>query len=190
MLLGRIGGGLILVGGAALAYVLAQPLTEVDGRLYGPDVTVPAAMLGIGAAVVSAAGSRPLHARLTRFGFGLIALGGLALIVAKAIENTGPMAALAPLLLAIAAIAGGCLSIGVSLARSRGLVRAVGAVVLLGPSLVIVGTVVGGGQVSPQPIILAGYVVTGLGLIGVAVLALGVPRLLQGRGSDPESEAR
>jgi hypothetical protein len=178
--LGRIGGGLIILGVAASAYVLGQPLTEVDGRLYGPDVTVSAAVLGIGAAVVSAAGSRPLDARLTRFGLSLLALGGLAVVVAKAIENIGPMAALTPLVIAIAALTGGCLASGLSLLRSTGLVRAVGAVVLLGLFLVIVGNVVSGGQVTPPAILLAGYAVTGLGLAGVAVLALGIPRLQQG----------
>lgn len=173
MTLGRIGGGLIILGGAALVYALGQPLTDIEGRLYPPDVTVPAAVLGIGAAVVSAAGSRPLDARLTRFGLGLLALGGLAVVVAKAIENMGPMAALTPLLIAIVAITSGCLVTGFSLARSRGLVRAIGALVLFGLLLVIIGVAIGGGA-SPPVILQVGFVVTGLGLTGVAVLALGL----------------
>jgi peptidoglycan/LPS O-acetylase OafA/YrhL len=170
--LGRIGGGLIILGGAALAYTLA----------IGPDHIAPAVLLGIGAAVVSAAGPRPLDARLTRAGLGLLAVGGLSVALALAILNSDAeeMAELVPLLVALGAILLGCLAIGLSLLRSTGPVRAVGAVVLLGLLLVIVGNVVGGGQVTPPPILLAGYAVTGLGLTGVAVLALGIPRLQEG----------
>jgi hypothetical protein len=87
------------------------------------------------------------------------------------------MAELVPILIALGAILLGCLATGLSLLRSTGPVRAVGAVILLGLLLVIVGNVVGGGQVTPPAILLAGYAVTGLGLTGVAVLALGVPQI-------------
>lgn len=172
MTLGRIGGGIILVGGAALLYTVVN----------GPNFIAPAVLLGIGAAVVSVAGPGPLDARLTRAGLGLLAVGGLSVALALAILNSDAeeMAELVPLLIALGAILLGCLVIGLSLLQSRGPVRAVGAVVLLGLLLVIVGNVVGGGQVTPPVILPAGYAFTGLGLTGVAVLALGIPRLQQG----------
>jgi len=170
--LGRIGGGILLVGGAALVYTVAAVLDWVTGT----SLIVPAVLLGIGAAVVSVAGARPLDARLTRAGLGLLAVGGLSVALALAILNSDAeeMAELVPLLIALGAILLGCLSTGLSLLRLRGPGRAVGAVVLVGLLLVIVGNVVGGGQVTPPAILLAGYAVTGLGLTGVAVLALGV----------------
>jgi len=131
---------------------------------------------------VAAAGPRPLDARLTRAGLGLQAVGGLSVAVVFAILNWEENL-MGPLILALAAIGAillGCLVTGLSLLRSTGPVRAVGAVVLVGLLLVIVGNVVGGGQVTPPAILLAGYAVTGLGLTGVAVLALGVPRLQEG----------
>jgi len=130
---------------------------------------------------VSVAGPRALDARLTRAGLGLLAVGGLSVALALAILNSDAeeMAELVPLLIALGAILLGCLATGLSLLRLRGPVRAVGAVVLVGLLLVIVGNVVGGGQVTPPAILLAGYAIIGLGLIGVAVLALGIPQIQQ-----------
>jgi hypothetical protein len=178
MTLGRIGGGILLVGGAALVYTLAA----VPDWVTGTSLIAPAVLLGIGAAVVSAAGPRPLDARLTRAGLGLLAVGGLSVALALAILNSDAeeMAELVPLLIALGAILLGCLATGLSLLRSTGLVRAVGAFVLLGLLLVIVGNVVGGGQVTPPAILVAGYAITGLGLTGVGVLALGLSRLQEG----------
>jgi len=178
MTLGRVGGGLIILGGAALVFTLAT----VPDWVTGTGLIAPAILLGIGAAVVGAAGPRPLDARLTRAGLGLLAVGGLTVALALAILNSDAeeMAELVPLLIALGAILLGCLATGLSLLRSTGPVRAVGAAVLVGLLLVIVGNVVGGGQVTPPPILLAGYAVTGLGLTGVAVLALGIPRLQEG----------
>jgi hypothetical protein len=178
MTLGRIGGGLTLLGGAALLYTLVT----VSDWVTGTGLIAPAVLLGIGAAVVSAAGPRPLDARLTRAGLGLLAVGGLSVALALAILNSDAeeMAELVPLLIALGAILLGCLATGLSLLRLRGPVRAVGAVVLAGLLLVIVGNAVGGGQATPSAILLAGYAVTGLGLTGVAALALGFPRLQEG----------
>ena len=120
MTLGRIGGGLIILAGAVLAYVLAQPPPVIDGRVYAPDVTVPALLLGLGAVLVSIAGPKPLDGRLARAGVVLIAIGAVAVAAIKTIESgDNPMAGLAPVVVALASFIGGGLAIGASLARRR-----------------------------------------------------------------------
>jgi hypothetical protein len=117
---GRIGGIVIIAAGVALVYVLAQPATVIDGRVYGPDVMGPAAIFGFGAVLVAATGPRPLDARLARGGMALLALGAFAVVAMYVIEEgSNPMAALTPLLIAIAAFATGGLAVVVSLLRSR-----------------------------------------------------------------------
>ena len=167
--LGRIGGGLILLGIPALVYT----------SVIGADLIVPAILLGVGAAVVSVAGPRPLDARLTRAGLAFLAVGGLSVAVGLAIESTdAEMADLVPVLIAVATIPVGCLATGVSLARSSGFVRAVGAVVLSGLVLALIGEVIGLGSAGPpSAILLLGVAVTGVGLAGVGVLTLGLTRL-------------
>ena len=162
----RIGGGLILVGLATLAFVTATR----------SSVVLPAALLGVGAALVSVSARMPLDARLTRIGLGLLALGAFSVVVAQVVESSDAeeMAGLAPLLIAIGALAIGGLALGLSLARSSGRVRVVGAVILLGLALVVGGEALGGGLASPPLILQVGFVIAGAGLAAIGVLALGL----------------
>lgn len=173
MTLGRIGGGFIVLAAVALGFILVQPPLDIDGRVYAPDASIPFALFGLGAALVGAAGPRPLDARLTRFGVGLLALGAFAVVVMEALESSdNPMAPLTPLLIAIGAFLIGILATGLSLARSSGPQRAVGVTLLLGLLLVIISEAVGGGLASPPPMLLIGRAVAILGLAGMGALAL------------------
>ena len=117
---GWFGIAVLVTAGVALIYVLGQPGTVVDGRVYGPDVTIPAALLGAGALVVGAAGARPFEARLARLGMAGIALGALAVIWIKLAEaSSNPMAGLVPLVIAIACFLGGGVAIAFALVRAR-----------------------------------------------------------------------
>lgn len=167
MNLGQIGGGLLLVGVTA---VVAAAVADVG-------LIVPAALAGLGAGVVAVAAPPPLDGRVTRVGLGLLAVGGLSVAVMLAIQaatrHFPEMISLVPLLIAAAAIPLGCLAVGVPLARSSGAARVVGAAVLLGSGLVLVGQVAGGAQVGVSPVVAAGVAVAALGLAGVGRLAIG-----------------
>ncbi len=116
----RLGGGLMALAAVALVYVLAQPGTVIDGRVYGPDVRVPAALLGLGALLVAVVPPKLLEGRLARTGMGFVALGAFAVVATYLVEEgTNPMAALTPLVVAIVSFVGGGLAILISLARSR-----------------------------------------------------------------------
>lgn len=172
MTLGRIGGGFILLSCAAFAYTAAT----------GLDLVVPATLVGIGAAVVAVAGPRPLDARLTRAGLAILAVGAVSNAVFTVIEQISqgaPQEGLALFLISLAAIPVGSLVAGLSLARSSGIPRAVGATLLLGLLLVIIGEALGGGLASPPPMLLIGRAVAVLGLTGVGALALGIHRYQQ-----------
>ncbi|MCI0345132.1 MAG: hypothetical protein L0221_06750 [Chloroflexi bacterium] len=124
LVLARIGWALIVVAGAGAAYVLSQPPLEIDGRVYGPDLTVPAALLGAGAALVAVVGSGPLGSRLGRVGMALLALGAFAVVAIEPAESSdNPMAALTPTVIAVVAFVSGGIAVAASLVRSRGAVR-------------------------------------------------------------------
>ena len=124
MRLGRVGWAVVIVGAVALAYVLGQPAPQIDGRVYGPDVTIPAALLGLGAVIVGLAGPKPLDSRLARVGVGLLALGAFAIAAMKTIESgTNPMAGLMPLAVALVGFVSGGVAIAIALLRRGQIAR-------------------------------------------------------------------
>jgi peptidoglycan/LPS O-acetylase OafA/YrhL len=121
MRLARIGWVVVILGAVAIAYALGQPAREVDGRVYGPDVTIAALLFGLGASLVSAVGQPPLDTRLARVGMALLAVGAFAVAAIKPAESSGnPMAGLTPVVVAFVALVSGALAVAVSLVRSRG----------------------------------------------------------------------
>jgi peptidoglycan/LPS O-acetylase OafA/YrhL len=124
MRLGRIGWAVVILGAVAVAYDLGKPGRVVDGRVYGPDVTIAALLFGLGASLVSAVGQPPLDTRLARIGMALLAVGAFAVAAIKQVESSGnPMAGLTPVVIAFVAFVSGGLAVAVSLLRSRGSVE-------------------------------------------------------------------
>ena len=175
MNLSRIGGGLLIVGVAAF----------VAAAVADFSLTAPAALAGLGAVLVAAAGPPPLDRRLVRFGLVMLAVGALSVAIMLAIQaatqHFPEMISLVPLLIGAVTLPAGCLAVGVPLARSSGASRFVGLLVLLGLALVGIGEVSSAAQAGPVSLILAaGVAVAAIGLAGVGRLAIGPVREVGG----------
>jgi len=206
MRFGQIGGGLILggcvllaagiatgaVGPARPAGVDGTPLRDVGMPLFNAAL----ALLGSGAAVLGLTGPRPLGGRPVRVGLVVLAVGLvslLACILTPIDEGSNSMASLPYLLfggIGFLAIAIGTLVIVVSLVRSRGEPRFVGALFLVGLLMVIVFRLLANGVIALGPLqpVVELLAALGGGAMLVAVAGFGILAIRGGRAV-PESSA-
>jgi hypothetical protein len=142
MRFGRLGGWLIIAGGALVAIAIWMYL---DGQGLGSgtatDLVITAALVlfALGAIVLCAVGPEPFDGRLVRLGLGLLALGQLGLLTqeilfAASTSDTMPDPRLMGLLYLVAGAAGGLglLLTGLELIRTTGRARVVGVLLLAG----------------------------------------------------------
>jgi len=204
---GRIGGGLVLGGCVLLAAGIATGATGpagpagpagVDGtplRDAGmPLLNAALALLGAGAAVLGLAGPRPLDGRGIRVGLVVLAVGLVSLVACLLTPipvGSNSLASLPYVLsggIGFLAIAIGTPVTVVSLVRTPGEPRFVGALFLIGLLMVIVFRLLANGVIALGPLQPVVELLAALGG-GAILLALAGLGMLAIRGGRAVSEA-
>jgi hypothetical protein len=138
---GRLGGWLIIGGGALVAIAIAKYLNgDGLGDVNGLLIDGALALFGAGAIVLCAVGPEPLNGRLVRAGLGVLGVGQLGLLAFSVLAAASPPELLLgqpPIILdgvrlGLQAAALGLLLTGLALAITPGRARAVGALLLAG----------------------------------------------------------
>jgi len=172
MVLARLGGGLLVVGGVLGLGLLAFASSGGSVILGSSDISgllagASAAALGIGAGALSLSGAQG-PARLTRLGLGLAAVGLLALAL-TASANVGPDTSplLLVLLASIPVVVFGAIVTAIALLRSPGRSRLTGLVLMAGCFGVLLHIATG----SDLSTLLIAGVPIGLAMLGLFSLA-------------------
>lgn len=179
--LGRIGGLLIVGGGALFAVAVANYLNGGGVGFGRGDASALVVDLSLvlfagGAALLAVAGPRPLlHGRVARVGLATLAVGQislLALSMAAASFTVEGLERLGPPIFGTALL--GSLLTGLGLVTRHGPARAVGSLFLAGVALTAVVTILGIERmwVPPAHTVLAAMGLAVLGNVGVGVLAI------------------
>ena len=193
---GRLGGWLIIGGGALVAIAIWMYLDGQglgSGTATGLPIAAALALFALGAFVLCAVGPEPFDGRLVRVGLGLLAVGQLGLLTqeilfAASTPDQMPTLRLIGLLYLAAGAAGGLglLLTGLGLAMTTGLARAVGVLLLAGMvSTVAVWIATTYLQLAlPGHTILWALVLAIVGNVAVGLLAIGGGRGTSARPAD------
>jgi hypothetical protein len=185
MRFGRLGGWLILGGGALVAIAIWMYLDGQglgSGTATGLPITAALALFALGAIVLCAFGPEPFDGRLVRLGLGMLAVGQLSLLAQEILFATStsdvmPNLGIIGLLYLAAGAAGGLglLPAGVALAMTPGRARVVGALLLAGLVLLVAAWVAAAylRLALPGHTILWAVVLAILGNLAVGLLAIG-----------------
>lgn len=201
MRLGRI-AGMLIIGGSLLslpAGVLYGPAGPGDSGhldLGNLIMNVCLALLGSGAAVLSAAGPRPLGGRDVRIGLATLAIGLLGLLVSSIIPIPAGSNSLEswPYIISgsigLLATATGSLLSFVSLARASGPSQTVGRLFLAGLLLVVAFSLLGNGAIALGPLRVIAELLAALGGVAIVLAAAGLGMLaIGGERSAPDAAA-
>jgi hypothetical protein len=186
MRFGRLGGWLIVGGGALVAvaivmYVAGDGLGFGSADASGILIDAALALFGLGALALCAVGPAPLHGRLIRAGLGILAIGQLGLLavsILAAVSTSAPLANQGIVglfdLASLAAAGLGALLTGLALVRTQDRSRAVGGILVAGMLLLAASAIATDilRQALPGHTVLWALVLVILGDVRVGLLAV------------------